>query len=58
MKEMQEILIQKERGQEDIKEWMATVGNNVAMINSLEQKVRQITSEKRDYELLLTRYYS
>jgi len=58
MMEMREISKEKEKAQEDIKEWMTTVGTNVAMINSLEQKVRQITSEKRDYELLLTRYFT
>lgn len=52
---MQELTEQKDKMQEDVKDWMATVGNNMAMINSLEQKVRQITAEKRDYELLLTR---
>ena len=42
--------------QNEIKDWIATAENNSIMANSLEQKVKQISTEKRDYELLLTRY--
>ena len=54
--EFEEIILQKEKAQNDLKDWMANSAKNVAMINTLEQKIRQIASEKRDYELLLTRY--
>ncbi len=54
--EIRELSAQKEKVESDLKDWMATAENNTIMINTLEQKVRQITSEKRDFELMLTRY--
>ncbi len=37
---------------------MAAAQNNAILINTLEQKIRQIAAEKRDFELMLTRYPS
>ena len=55
VEELHDISLQKDKLQEDLNDWMSTAGNNTAMINTLELKVRQIAGEKRDYELLLTR---
>jgi len=55
--EITEIRAQKEKLENDIKDWMSTAENNTILVNTLEQKIRQITSEKRDFELLLTKYF-
>lgn len=49
---------QKDKVDNDVKDWMAAAQNNAILINTLEQKIRQIAAEKRDFELMLTRYPS
>ena len=54
--ELTEFIAQKDKVQNDLKDWMTTAENNAVLISTLEQKIRQISSEKRDFELLLTRF--
>ena len=39
-----------------LKEWMSTAKTNANTIIGLEQKIRHLNSEKRDLELLITKY--
>jgi len=41
--------------QKELNELISIASNNANMINNLEQKIRQLSSEKRDLELLLTK---
>jgi DNA repair exonuclease SbcCD ATPase subunit len=56
--QLRDQLIVNDKLENEIKDWIATAENNSIMVNSLEQKVKQISAEKRDYELLLTRVHA
>ncbi len=45
----------KERLETDLKDLAATAASNSTLVSSLEGKVRTLASEKRDFELLITR---
>eukprot|EP00826_Nyctotherus_ovalis_P020861 TRINITY_DN16624_c0_g1_i1.p1 TRINITY_DN16624_c0_g1~~TRINITY_DN16624_c0_g1_i1.p1 ORF type:complete len:126 (-),score=20.06 TRINITY_DN16624_c0_g1_i1:128-505(-) len=52
----QNLFSQNEALQNDLKEWISTAETNSILVNTLEQKIKQISDEKKDYEALLTRY--
>jgi chromosome segregation ATPase len=52
---MQELSAQNERLESEVKEWMSTAETSNVLVNALEQKIKQISDEKKDYELLLTK---
>lgn len=47
---------ENEAMQRNLKEWISTASANANLITGLEHTIRLLTSEKRDYELLLTKY--
>jgi len=55
---MQELITQNEGLQNELKEWISTAETSNILVNALEQKIKQISDEKKDYELLLTRVHS
>ena len=55
LEEVRSLLLQKDRLQAELKDWAATVESHTTLIHSLEEKMRLLGSEKRDFELLLTR---
>jgi hypothetical protein len=43
--------------QGEMKNWKAIAEANSALVQEQEEKIKRLVSEKRDFELLLTRYY-
>lgn len=54
--ECRELVEQLENTQSDSKDWIAKAEVNMSVIKELDTKLSQVTAEKRDFELLLTRY--
>lgn len=46
---------ERERIQSELTEWMTAAENNTKLVASLEQKTKFLTSEKRDFELMISK---
>ena len=55
--EIKELNAQKMKMQNELEELGRNEENTMILVNSLEQKIKQITNEKKDYEFLLTKYH-
>ena len=54
--EHKEVNLQCKNLQSKIKHWIAKTEMDSTIIKDLDKKVKQVSTEKRDFELLLTRY--
>ena len=55
-KEYKELNIKRTNLQKELKDWMAIAEVNAGVAKDSEAKIHRLTNEKRDFELLLTRY--
>ena len=54
--DFKELIMEKNKVEFDLNNWITTAENHVILINVLKEKIKQISKEKYDYELLLTQY--